>query len=305
MNDDNFPSPKTPYNGIQISLFQGKPNTNEIEQVSPVEKIVIGETYFDQYCISNNLNDKNKLSFQSSTNKLTNIEGKTTIKIGCTTKNSTLNNFHGQTFNDKKNNSNPYGNNYNSLNYNYNFNNMNYMYLNNITNQGGNSKMVNNQVGKSNNDYQLPFNMVNSGDLNSQVPNQKFFQNYSGNINNMNRNVIKNNNNLYNINSFNEYQQTPNIKINENNGNMFYIPNNINYNYEKPSNSDHFYNNRNMNINYDEIGHEELSNYCFNLAKEQSGCRFLQKKLEDTPNLANDFIFPKVNNSILYRSNII
>ena len=39
---------------------------------------------------------------------------------------------------------------------------------------------------------------------------------------------------------------------------------------------------------------EELANYSYILAKDQKGCRFLQKKLEEKTNFATDYVFKKV-----------
>ena len=44
---------------------------------------------------------------------------------------------------------------------------------------------------------------------------------------------------------------------------------------------------------FEDLGVDEIEKYSYSLAKDQTGCRFLQKKLDELPNLAND-IFPKV-----------
>jgi hypothetical protein len=48
----------------------------------------------------------------------------------------------------------------------------------------------------------------------------------------------------------------------------------------------------------EELGIEEIGKYAYSLAKDQAGCRFLQKKLDETPFLAND-IFPKLMDKLI------
>jgi hypothetical protein len=48
----------------------------------------------------------------------------------------------------------------------------------------------------------------------------------------------------------------------------------------------------------EELGIEEIGKYAYSLAKDQAGCRFLQKKLDETPSLAND-IFPKLMDKLI------
>jgi len=48
----------------------------------------------------------------------------------------------------------------------------------------------------------------------------------------------------------------------------------------------------------EELEIEEIGKYAYSLAKDQAGCRFLQKKLDETPSLAND-IFPKLMDKLI------
>ena len=50
---------------------------------------------------------------------------------------------------------------------------------------------------------------------------------------------------------------------------------------------------KNPTTDFEDLSVEEIQKYAFSLAKDQAGCRFLQKKLEEIPNFAND-IFPRV-----------
>lgn len=47
-----------------------------------------------------------------------------------------------------------------------------------------------------------------------------------------------------------------------------------------------------QNVNYDIIPFQEIISNCYYLAKNQSGCRYLQKKIQEHPNIASDLIYP-------------
>jgi hypothetical protein len=46
--------------------------------------------------------------------------------------------------------------------------------------------------------------------------------------------------------------------------------------------------------NYNEMGNEELVENSYLLAKDQGGCRYLQKKIEEEHDFSNIYLFPKV-----------
>ena len=48
-------------------------------------------------------------------------------------------------------------------------------------------------------------------------------------------------------------------------------------------------------LNYTEMKNLELAENAYFLAKDQGGCRFLQKKIEDEPDFSNNYLFPKVD----------
>jgi hypothetical protein len=56
-------------------------------------------------------------------------------------------------------------------------------------------------------------------------------------------------------------------------------------------------------VNYADMTDEEISNYCYSLAKDQLGCRFLQRKIEENLDFANKWIFPKIKNYVTELSN--
>jgi len=254
---------------------------------------LIGQTYFDHYCISNNLIKEIKLSNQLVSNSLKDQEKKSIPNNDISTNPPSMNfNQEGNRF-DNKNISFPFNNQhnqYNILNNNYiNHNNINL--YNNPNQFGCNNIPVNNNPNFNQNYNQYPYNLENNREINTNTFNQNYYQPYSRGINNING-ISYNNNNHYIMNA--DYQQYPQMSKN-NKHNMMYLHNNVNYNYSDLVGRDIFHNNNRMlNIDFNEMGNEELSNYCINLAKDQPGCRFLQKKLEDTPNLANDYIFHKV-----------
>jgi hypothetical protein len=58
-----------------------------------------------------------------------------------------------------------------------------------------------------------------------------------------------------------------------------------------------------LNCNYEEMTEEDLANSSYALAKDQQGCRYLQKKIEGNEKFGNDFIFPKIKNHVTELSN--
>ncbi len=58
-----------------------------------------------------------------------------------------------------------------------------------------------------------------------------------------------------------------------------------------------------INSNYEEMSEEDLANSSYALAKDQQGCRYLQKKIEGNEKFGNEFIFPKIKNHVTELSN--
>lgn len=42
------------------------------------------------------------------------------------------------------------------------------------------------------------------------------------------------------------------------------------------------------------MSNEELAKHSYQLAKDQAGCRYLQKKIEDEPEIVNTLIYPRI-----------
>jgi hypothetical protein len=54
-----------------------------------------------------------------------------------------------------------------------------------------------------------------------------------------------------------------------------------------------------QNLNYLEMDYDELSKNCYMLAKDQGGCRFMQKKMEENPSWASDSLYPLIRDSFI------
>jgi len=177
-----------------------------------------------------------------------------------------------------------------------------------------------------NNDYQQSNHLGKDGSYYGGMgrENINYFQKPLNSINNMNH--INNMNNMNNINSINLVHGISNMNninnINLNNmGNI--NSNNMNHNMTNNMNSNStMYSNENTydsesnpisnlrenlkstNIvnsetgktvqNYTDMNDEELARHCYVLAKDQGGCRFLQKKVEDSSDFTNQYLFPNV-----------
>jgi hypothetical protein len=158
------------------------------------------------------------------------------------------------------------------------------------------------------NPYQIfnnsQFNMnYNNNNINNNNNNNDNFTNFNNIYNNNNNNFY--NPNTKNINNFPQFN--PNInslqnnnKINTNNNNNPNINNyNYNINYIQTKNSSP----KNNIKNYHLLSQEELAKQSHLLVKKQISCRFLQKKIEENPELARTLYFPNVLRHIQELSN--
>ena len=213
-------------------------------------------------------------------------------------------------------------NNSSSNNYYYQFNNKqnNENDEQNKINQNNNFQINNNPYRKSGSQNYFPNQIFINNNINDNINN-----NINSNINNNINNTINNNQdemyqNIY-YNSpvrrpqINYYQQfiSPN---HVNPMNYYYNPYNQNYNnnfinYHNLNNpfrsnssnnitqnlSIHSPIRKNHNINYLSLSNEELAKQAHNIVKIQSGCRYLEKKIEDNPELVESLFF---NNILSY-----
>ena len=214
---------------------------------------------------------------------------------------------------------------YNSNNI-YNFNQQNDNILNNNSNMNytGYNNLNNNRF-MSNNSYNqnIPFNnkkrqkkgnyYQNNNNINMNIPNninyimnnQTYnYINFDNNLNPNNRNINNINNNSYNIipNNINYYQNLNNSIIYNNNPNInnFKI---INGNaYFNNNNNSIIFNNQNQRgnsskqkrQNFNLLSNEELAKQAYILAKNQNGCRYLQKRVDNNKDLVPTLFFPNI-----------
>ena len=138
--------------------------------------------------------------------------------------------------------------------------------------------------------------------MNHQNPNYNYLNN---NINQNNRNINNSSyNNLSIPNNINYYQNLNNsIFYNQNqNVNNYPILNGIQYlNNNNINNNIHINNqirtvesNRQRKQNYNLLSNEELAKQSFNIAKNQNGCRYLQKRVENNKDLVPTLFFPNI-----------
>ena len=130
-------------------------------------------------------------------------------------------------------------------------------------------------------------------------------------IKNMNM-INKNNNNLIQNNFFYNphYQNSQNfiqpylnklnyIPYNYYNQNVYFPQQNYSYfsnnNYNKNYKTKKFNpTNKIINQNYNNLSNEELAEYCHIISKYQSGCRYLQMKIDENPDLVENLFFPNI-----------
>ncbi len=119
--------------------------------------------------------------------------------------------------------------------------------------------------------------------MNYQNQNDYFKSIMNGNVNNNNLGM---NNNISNNN-----YKVKNVNINNNQDNQNIINNNSIENSK-------INNHNSSNDNYYEYSNEEILNLSIELIKEQVGCRFMQEKIKNDHNFANELLFPKIQNNL-------
>ena len=204
---------------------------------------------------------------------------------------------------------------------------------NNFTNENNKSEKSNNNSSFKNNE-QIPLSFVNNiyyinNSNYKQYQINPIFNNtnqnsyYGANNNQSQYNNYFNNNymggNYYNFMNYpnqNDYLKSlmsDNINDKINLGLTSNIPNN---NYMTPTDNNHqdkqniitnnnntsdnsIINNNNIaNNNFYEYTNEEILNLAIPLIKEQAGCRFMQEKIKNEHNFANELLFPKIQNNL-------
>ena len=204
-----------------------------------------------------------------------------------------------------------------NININNNSNNNNYYYQiqnqqnnqgQNIYNQNNNFQMKNNYYNrKRQSDNYLHFQNQNPIFINNNTINPNINNQDNSNFNNIyyNNSQIKTPQiNYYqpfiNQNPINQMNYYYNYQYNQNYNNNF-----IRYNFPNPYRSNSSNNitqnlniyspiRKNHNINYLSLSNEELAKQAHNIAKIQSGCRYLEKKIEDNPELVENLFFNNI-----------
>ena len=268
--DSNILSPKINYYGtIPSNINFQNIEIPQLKLSSPV-KIDKVQTFFDEYCINNNLINKNKKLSQVNQSDAENTANKVSNKMP----------FYSQNINIHPN-----------LNPNNNYP------TNNNFKPGFTSNLFNNY-----DPNQTTYNIINQR-----------FEGLPNNSSHFTRQIIcpndfnlYNNPNYYQSISYQYPQQNNTIPYpNVNNDYIWY--NNSNFINNMPR-EDYLFNNNgaellnneskslfnNHSTNLNSMNDEELANYSYILAKDQKGCRFLQKKLEEKTNFATDYLFKKV-----------
>ena len=249
-------------------------NTN-----SRVDNNNINMNYLNYYKLQNNIN-------QDINNNLGNYFSENNqFRYSSETKKLRKNSFQNQNMMNQNmmTSSNP--------NVNVNVNHQNYMNVlqyNNYMNNLNNSLNFNNNVNLKNKIYNLNNN-------NSIIPNNNINQNLSHSQNiNLNPNIISSPNNNINLN--NNYQIINGMQ----NINNIILNNNIINNTSRQNN---YSSNKQKKQNYNLLSNEELAKQAYILAKNQNGCRYLQKRIENNQKLVPTLFFPNVLGHIQELSN--
>ena len=199
-----------------------------------------------------------------------------------------------------------YNNNQNSNYVGYNnLNNIN-QNINNIYQQNNQFNFKNQRKKQKNPNYHQNNNILNihnnaNYNMNNQNPNYNYLNN---NINKNNRNINNNDyNNLSIPNNISYYQNLNNQIFYNKNQNLNnypiingipYINNNINNNITINNQIRKVDSNKQRKQNYNLLSNEELAKQAFNIAKNQNGCRYLQKRVENNKDLVPNIFFPNI-----------
>ena len=260
---------------------------------------------------NNLINKNNYIEYKNLINNNFQINNPNYMSQNNIINNKGFNNLYNSNniYNYNQQNDNIFNNNSNNINYsNYNNNNRN---INNIYQQKNSyqNKAQRKKQEKSN------YYQNNNNEQNKNIQNNIYYimNNQSNNFTNLNNNInqnkrnINNNNNYYNNqfipNDINYYSNSKNVSFYNNNNqnpNNFQIINGIPY----LNNSNNINNINNLNRkgginnqkrpNLNLLSNEDLSKQAHIFAKNQNGCRYLQKRVENNKELVPTLFFPNV-----------
>ena len=184
---------------------------------------------------------------------------------------------------------------------------LNQLQFNNYINQNNNINLNNNNINQNNlnlNNNNINYNNMN---LNNNI-NLNNGMNLYGNINSLNSPIIQSKNLSLNSNINNPSNN--NINYNEN-YNMIFSMGNINHMLlsnnknlsNTPNKQSNYIQNKQKKQNLNLLSNEELAKQAYILAKNQNGCRYLQKRIENNQNLVATLFFPNILGHIQELSN--
>ena len=186
----------------------------------------------------------------------------------------------------------------NHMNYNNQINsNINTNKSSNISNN--NNNIINNNTIQINN-----LNVNNNNKINIQ--NQSNFYsiiNNNNKENNNNNNNININNNINNINKNqnNEFEDLQDDQMKIPQYQMKYSMNQFSPNSQQQQiniSKNSIFQINQSHSNYDRLPLEEIIQNCYTICKNQTGCRFLQRKIDENPKISSELIYPVISNKI-------
>ena len=158
---------------------------------------------------------------------------------------------------------------------------------------------------ENNNNNQNILNNNNIQNSNNNIINNNTIQINNLNINNNNQINIQNQSNYYSIINNNQNIKNPNNEFEEinedtNKMNQYQMKySQFNQNIQTPLNMK----NKNYQINtthsnYERLPLEEIIKNCYTICKNQTGCRFLQRKIDENPKISSELIYPIISDKI-------
>ena len=212
-----------------------------------------------------------------------------------------------------------YNNNQNLINHNLNNNyfnnnnNNNLIFNNNYLLQQNHQNINNNLLNLNNNPNQFNNNnYMNQRNLNAMnIPSNEQLQLQNNFINQKNNQILLKQLNQQlgyeNLSNIQQHLFNTNIQNNLNNNFNNNLNNNINniLNNQKnlPNNNNNYSPRKSKKQNFTDLSNEDLSKQAINIAKHQSGCRYLQKRIETYPDLVPTLFFPNALGHIKELSN--
>ena len=265
-------------------------NLNQINQINPQIYLINKNNIEYLNTINNTTLLNNNQNYIPSNNIFMNKQNNNLYNS------NNIYNINQQNDNILNNNSNMNFTNYNNINNNNRYINNTYQQNNNINNKN-NKKRLRRGKYNQNNNMNIPNNI--NYIMNNQTYNYiNFGFNMDPNnrsINNTNYNIIPNNLNLYqNLNNSMIYNNNiPNLNNYQIiNGNTYLNNSQNNVIFNKQNKRGNSNKQRRPNLNL--LSNEELAKQAYILAKNQNGCRYLQKRVENNKDLVKTLFFPNI-----------